>query len=827
MGDFISGGSETDKVAKKPVPAGVSVRNVTRASDLNDIKTALKTGLIPSTYQARTEKGAASGYCPLDASALVPVAQIPPVTATGSTVARSLADRFANVHWAQDFATFAAAVAAANTSGKTLMISTPWTITTAIGTITAPVEFVSTGRLVFTAGSLTINRLETANLGWIFDLSAGGTLLFARGATAQLEASWFGAVGDGVTDSTAAIQKALDVAIASKIELVHLLDGRFRTTDTITLGTGIGTKGVTLRGSGPTFWADNAESGTVILPDATDRAVFQFLVTRNSSIEGMTIFGKNWSYIKTNLNHTLPVLDRTNPALWVDPAILAVSPNADSRYAPYTGILINALTSHTSIKDVDVYGFVVAIGQGLAGDDGNGDFIYLTNVSIDGCKYGISTGSTQCRQVTLVNSSVTNCYTGFTNVTHGLQTGEMDLLCTACNIGTNELLLNITVAYAGCTTFTACNGENMYQLGLVATSGEGTPVVFVNCDFDFVDESSRTVPIERLTGSGGTPDVVFLGGQLSDSRVFTWNSVNVSFRGTLIRPRSDWSFVGTSPVARKIAINGLMGMFPRLASKDWSVGGVLQVVSDNFINVTLTSASGAVAIDMRDPENTRNTYSARWNRNRPFPIWAVKRNILGEDLGLNVIGLDIARGTDNLGAVSQAGIQFSTNISAWSSTKRSQIGAGDAVLDQATGNRFWVVSFDGTTLVLELLNNYFNTGSGYTTTATLATASGTLTFLNSRVFRPAYPTLADITSASAVLTNCGRADTFFGYNEFQANDLLLSATNDMGATGRVRGAFSNPAKVVSSDTGARTITLDKTSNRTETNLPLNFWVRAP
>lgn len=127
---------------------------------------------------------------------------------------------------------------------------------------------------------------------------------YIRKYDGYLSVKWFGAEGDGVTDDTKAIQKAIDFLNPSSVlvykfetapktgGIVYLPKGKYRTTKTLWLTNGVVLKGETGQGAYSQF--DNAAkvSSAVIFGDLTDK--------------GWVIQTQSWETKDVNLNSVPP-----------------------------------------------------------------------------------------------------------------------------------------------------------------------------------------------------------------------------------------------------------------------------------------------------------------------------------------------------------------------------------------------------------------------------------------------------------------------------------------------------------------------------------------
>lgn len=114
-----------------------------------------------------------------------------------------------------DYASLDAAVSALGSTPATLLISTALSVianTTVPATLT--LEFTGSGSLAVPTGKVvTINGPIQAPLKQIFVLTGSGTVTLA--VATDVHPEWWGAVADGVTDSTTAIQSAINAVAAA------------------------------------------------------------------------------------------------------------------------------------------------------------------------------------------------------------------------------------------------------------------------------------------------------------------------------------------------------------------------------------------------------------------------------------------------------------------------------------------------------------------------------------------------------------------------------------------------------------------------------------
>ncbi|MEM8548298.1 MAG: glycosyl hydrolase family 28-related protein [Pseudomonadota bacterium] len=403
--------------------------------------------------------------------------------------------------------------------------------------------------------------LRTVREGFVYEVEAAGrpgpTLTVAGIALLPLashgmfDVRQFGAVGDGTTDDTAALQLAIDMAgYGPERAVVRLPMGRFRITDTLHLGYGERPGGspytsITITGAGMVYRGRNdVLGGTLIVADFADRPALNVQGARNSQISRLSLFGRNYHHVHGNdmgaIGRPADSIDDTVRAAWVDPALPA---SAMSRYAPYAAITIDgyagnapdpaypgaarpawlgagpaygkAFSSNVRIAEVTATGFVAGLVVQPCDADGNGDFTTLAHCQIDHCVYAVSVGNSQSRAVGVEATEIHKCWCAFTTNTHGRQRGHLGSTISNVSLShTMEVFRFGPSAWAGPLTFMNLYAESTWRLGAIdASHNNETAIHFITGAFKLTGaDTVRGVPASVLDcGNAMRPLVRFTG----------------------------------------------------------------------------------------------------------------------------------------------------------------------------------------------------------------------------------------------------------------------------------------------------------------------------
>jgi hypothetical protein len=667
----------------------------------------------------------------------------------------------------------------------------------------------------------------------------------------------FGAVGDGVADDTAAIQAAIDYVIynvGSGVPVNHpgavfMPGGTYRTTDTIHLGYGETFRSIRLYGDGRKYRANNLFRGTAIVPDFNNRPVIAVSGGRNTTIENMSLYGKNASWITNNRLGSpdqLPLVDALVPANWVDPSFPASS---SSQYAPYCGIAIDPyagprpavsypdvnfpswlnittqygknFSDHTTIQQVYIEGFVAGVAVQPCDADGNGDYTRLLDCRMARNAWGISVGNTQSRNIAVSDLQFTFHYCAITTGQFGRRNGKpnFDVRNTSFNFSIYAAIIpNLPIG--GACKFSACYGESLYGIGLFNVGAGGTTraqnqVGFYDCEFGFHLHTFLGRPTSILTVVNAPLmlcNVSISYQPLPDNPVFCVLNVDPLQTSMINCIFENLSLLTTkySMVASNATV-GFVCTNLRTGFAQWSAR-VLRQYNVNTA-VAVAGIAGYYAAE-RDSVlgGTRAHGIPLYVRDIGDP--AIPHTRVGDFLNKNACA-----------SVSQSGRTVTLDVTgARTASSLFQMGGdvGDIMYDTTSGTTFIVAARTGLSLTLEAQTNLDVNGD---LAPTISIASGLMYLMNCRVYTLGSPHWGDTSSSSANITNVKRGDG----NTINLND--ASVGTQVGDALWVFNGVSRPlvttANAPITNIVSDTITLTGNCRLTQTHTRMDLFVRAP
>lgn len=349
----------------------------------------------------------------------------------------------------------------------------------------------------------------------------------------QHESDMFGTLGDGSiedrpdgtariggTPCTAECQAYLDYCTYFAREPARWSAGIHLVDDVLHAGYGDTFHQTTMGGASAWYMAEAGFGGTAFVSPHTDRPVFNLAGQRDATLRDFSVIGVFRARRRAAGLGSVEAWRGPNPLsngrhdidseAWDLPG----GRRTDDRYCPSAGIAVDAyagarpsvsypppvypvwlpalrpwsgavLSSSIKMRDLSIAGFAVGLAVGTSTDPRQGDFVQFHSGMISDCKWAVSVGNHQSRNVAIRDSRISNCWTALTNVAHGARAGRFGGVIENVAFGEVINLFDFNPD-AGPCCFVACYGEALWRLGWY-TGGNGfTPAIgFDHCQFSF------------------------------------------------------------------------------------------------------------------------------------------------------------------------------------------------------------------------------------------------------------------------------------------------------------------------------------------------------
>jgi hypothetical protein len=557
------------------------------------------------------------------------------------------------------------------------------------------------------------------------------------------------------TDSTVGIQAAIDYAIhGGGMHRVRLGGGGYKTTDTIHLGYGTVAYGaVVLEGEGYRYRGVQYMAGTAIFTTRTDRPAINVQGARGSVLRGVALVGQLGAHVTRNNLATMepaPLLDDTLAQSWDAPELGGA--RLDARYAPYAGVTVDAYagprptdaypavvyplflgttpqygklySSDVRIEDCYVGGFTVAVANQPGDADGNGDYTSLDRVYIERCKWGVSAGNTQSRNLSLKDVKMGQVYTCLTNRRHGRQAGKFGGSIIDLSVAGAIRVFDFGGFYAAPIHFVNFYGESLWRIGDIFSSNtnEGS-LLFSAGEFHFdLQGTARGHPAEIIKGGYAPVDLQLQGCYFQDFHsVVVLDILGISIEGCYFRhhpPRAH--------AYERFAHNALAGgcVTRTLATPDRSR---LKCTWYNLDTGVRTSV----------PE-----FTARWaqsSRSTCIPFFSERVRLggaHGEDVHAPYAGASRHKSTFRSVALVEDVLTLVFEVLSEDEALQHGPNPGDVMIDERTSSTFFVRERHGTTVQAVLQNNFRRTVAGIVTLCPFSEREGMIHWRNARIYTP-------------------------------------------------------------------------------------------
>lgn len=336
----------------------------------------------------------------------------------------------------------------------------------------------------------------------------------------------FGAVGDGIADDTAALQAAIDFAVANQ-KIVTLPSGQYKITNSLIIGPWNGSSWSAGWASMSLIGDNYAYASSIspeIVPTFNNKPAIIIQNARGVIIQNIAITGKN-----TILNTLL-----SNYTLMMDAANFVTGGARDSRYSPYAGICIDpfgtstppdggypglstyyttgaAGSSKVIIDNVSVTDFVVGVMITPNNVTQNAEDIYFRACSITGAKSCLAVGQSQSRAVSWQGGDAAFAYYGFDTKTYGRQQGSLPNIDGANMAG--KYLFNVSPNFGTPPAIQNIHAESFASIGnFYNNASSQQAVTFISCSFNFSDFSVGGTSLAYADSLySATPPTKFIG----------------------------------------------------------------------------------------------------------------------------------------------------------------------------------------------------------------------------------------------------------------------------------------------------------------------------
>ena len=671
-------------------------------------------------------------------------------------------------------------------------------------------------------------------------------------------------------DDSVAIQAAINSIMyfgnaesQPNIGRVHIPGGVYNCRQTINLGYGETFKSVTITGDGPKYAGSWAFSGTSIVSKVADRPCFAIQGGRSIILRDLTILGLLRTYIESNGHGSFNgIANDETIATWIDPAVLSAYPNCNSRYAPYAGIAIDpysgtrpspsyanqnipswmanqtqwgrSYTSDVMLTNVRIEGFTAGVVTHPSGSDGNCDYIKCHQCSLSYNVYGFSVSHTQARMMSIENCNISAVHTALTTRAHGLQNGKPAFLVSNCEMGTCIRWFDMGLAIGGNPVFSHCYGELIHRIGdgLIVATSIPAPITFIGCEFDFdwqkngmprdIIKHLGAVKFQGCSFSGHTP----VAGPEDSPFVYPFDVADTD----LIIEQCGF---GTNLTAPSFAIKHTVNLTGSVVTTNLGsrVRGSWRNAGRYNLNSGSLGESSLFNTDLPDKASDRKTCINLYSRR------ITSNSLPNVDSGFQAQPgvFQLGKANGELGATLNYSASGRTltitgiyNVYGATTYREPNGGSvGDCVYDTETGNIYTITSVvDNTgsyTWTLYLLNNYLVNQNH----KAVPTATGYFFVANSRFYTMAYPTIGDVTAASATIANVGRGDAYGGY----ISDASLGTVVDdyLRVVQEVEYLVSESGGKVTAITNGSpgSIVIAQAAAFTQARRPLTYFVRKP